>query len=230
MRTSSTVTAAIPKGMGIVPEDDGATMSEPNNDSPGLQFDKVKRKQQYQLVADEIASVLHGDDEEDDQEEDSDYEDADEDDDKPEHDEDSDSNDDAPVTNALPIGPSLTNLRHSRKSSASTMTSKELRRTSFPTQRRPVGELRTPSPTADTSLTAAGTNPNTTMRRRKRIRRQRPPQPFLIKDAEFNSSGGSYGLFDFGGDGLKKQHHPLFQPASIYAKTYHPSMLFTPIM
>jgi hypothetical protein len=115
---------------------------------------------------------------------------------------------------------------------------------SYPSRRskRTLQTLKTPLSSSSSAAAAASTpegvitafyensenlhqtsSPSIRTRRKRRRTRTRRPKPFRIKDSEINS----YSLFDIMGGSeqrasQQKQHN-------IYAKTYHPSHLYTPI-
>lgn len=185
------------KNLGIA-EEERATISDVDTKKAPMNlhtrksqiFVKAQKKQQYQLVADEIASVLNG-------EEDSNGEDDDE---KSPDDEASDAH----ASKAHMSRRTLSAMNWSQGTSVATV-------------------VTSPGPEGVSGASASSLSPE--IFRRKRRRRVKPPQPFLIKDAEFST----YSLFDIRIKN-QQQHQSQQQPASIYSKTYHPSTLFTPIL
>jgi hypothetical protein len=158
--------------------------------------DNAQRRHQYQLVAQEIASVLNDEQDGEEDKEDEQFPD-----------------DSTPSANSHLSQRTLMMLRRSTTDATDieNITTIDVSLESSP-------DAEGGGPSASSSLSPAAVS------RRRRRRRPRPPPPFLIKDAEFNA----YSLFDL--SSKKTQEHQQHQPKNIYAKTYHPSTLFTPIL
>jgi hypothetical protein len=181
------------------------TESNNNNDSEKIpcdatmkirRCDNAQRRHQYQLVADEIASVLNDEQDGEEDKEDEQF---------PE--------DSTPSANSHLSQRTLMMLRRSEDDATDVENI-----TNVGVLPKSSADAEGGGPFASSSLSPAAVS------RRKRRRRPRPPRPFLIKDAEFNA----YSLFDF--SSKKTQQQQQHQPKNIYAKTYDPSTLFTPIL